>query len=176
MQRRRWIDGSSSHCLNHPARLRVGSPRHVGSGGFRHDAQADVDSFGPLGPNSIEVHLRWGKTFRRRSPGPVYRPEAKSLVLIVDDLDAPDPVAPKMTWLHWVLYNIPSDSASALPEGAGRLPRGDAGRRGNDWTADPATAAPVHPSAGTVTFSSSTRSTPYCLISANRRRRSSRHR
>src|SRR6266850_4967554 len=31
---------------------------------------------------------------------------AKSLVLIVDDPDAPDPKAPKMTWVHWVLYNI----------------------------------------------------------------------
>ena len=31
----------------------------------------------------------------------------KSLALIVDDPDAPDPMAPKMTWVHWVLYNIP---------------------------------------------------------------------
>jgi Raf kinase inhibitor-like YbhB/YbcL family protein len=31
----------------------------------------------------------------------------KSLVLIVDDPDAPDPAAPKMTWVHWLLYNIP---------------------------------------------------------------------
>ncbi|TNG01465.1 MAG: YbhB/YbcL family Raf kinase inhibitor-like protein [Gammaproteobacteria bacterium] len=35
--------------------------------------------------------------------------EAKSLVLIVDDPDAPDPAAPKMTWVHWVLYNLPID-------------------------------------------------------------------
>lgn len=34
----------------------------------------------------------------------------KSLVLIVDDPDAPDPEAPKMTWVHWVLYNIPPDT------------------------------------------------------------------
>lgn len=33
----------------------------------------------------------------------------KSLVLIVDDPDAPDPDAPKMTWVHWVLYNIPPE-------------------------------------------------------------------
>ena len=34
----------------------------------------------------------------------------KSLALIVDDPDAPDPAAPKMTWVHWVLYNIPPNS------------------------------------------------------------------
>jgi Raf kinase inhibitor-like YbhB/YbcL family protein len=51
--------------------------------------------------------------------------EAKSLVLIVDDPDAPDPAAPKMTWVHWVLYNIPVDtpgleeniSSASLPGG-----------------------------------------------------------
>ncbi|HRE32349.1 MAG TPA: YbhB/YbcL family Raf kinase inhibitor-like protein, partial [Candidatus Berkiella sp.] len=32
--------------------------------------------------------------------------EAKSLVLIVDDPDAPDPAAPKLTWVHWILYNL----------------------------------------------------------------------
>jgi hypothetical protein len=39
----------------------------------------------------------------------------KSFVLIVDDPDAPDPAAPKMTWVHWVLYDIPA-TASRLPE------------------------------------------------------------
>ena len=58
---------------------------------------------------------------------------AKSLVLIVDDPDAPDPKAPKMTWVHWVLYDIPP-SASSLPENVkpGDLPSGT--REGlNDW-------------------------------------------
>jgi len=57
----------------------------------------------------------------------------KSLVLIVDDPDAPDPAAPKMTWVHWVLYNIPPD-ATGLPAGVPRasLPAGT--REGfNDW-------------------------------------------
>lgn len=50
--------------------------------------------------------------------------EAKSLVLIVDDPDAPDPAAPKLTWVHWVLYNIPV-SIQNLPEGASaNLPTG----------------------------------------------------
>ena len=30
----------------------------------------------------------------------------KSLVLIVDDPDAPDPRNPKMNWVHWVVYDI----------------------------------------------------------------------
>lgn len=54
----------------------------------------------------------------------------KSLVLIVDDPDAPDPVAPKMTWVHWVAYDIAPD-ASGLPEG-GALPPG-AHDGLNDW-------------------------------------------
>ena len=57
----------------------------------------------------------------------------KSLALVVDDPDAPDPAAPKMTWVHWVLYNIPPE-ATGLPQGVkpADLPRGT--REGvNDW-------------------------------------------
>lgn len=57
----------------------------------------------------------------------------QSLVLIVDDPDAPDPAAPKMTWVHWVLYDIPATAAS-LPEAVAiaELPRGT--QEGlNDW-------------------------------------------
>jgi Raf kinase inhibitor-like YbhB/YbcL family protein len=35
---------------------------------------------------------------------------SKSFVLIVDDPDAPDPAAPKMTWVHWVVYNLPAST------------------------------------------------------------------
>ncbi len=56
----------------------------------------------------------------------------KSLALIVDDPDAPDPKAPKMTWVHWVLYNIPP-TATGLPEAVGtRLPPGTLEGL-NDW-------------------------------------------
>jgi Raf kinase inhibitor-like YbhB/YbcL family protein len=57
----------------------------------------------------------------------------KSFALIVDDPDAPDPRAPKTTWVHWVLYNLPAET-SALREGAtaAELPAGT--REGiNDW-------------------------------------------
>jgi hypothetical protein len=56
-----------------------------------------------------------------------------SFVLIVDDPDAPDPKAPKMTYVHWLLYNIPS-TINLLPENEAcySLPKGT--REGlNDW-------------------------------------------
>lgn len=59
--------------------------------------------------------------------------DTKSLILIVDDPDAPDPRAPKMVYVHWVLYDIPL-SASGLLEGVQpeALPKGT--REGlNDW-------------------------------------------
>lgn len=58
---------------------------------------------------------------------------ARSLALIVDDPDAPDPAAPKRVWVHWVLYNLPAN-ASGLPEGvtAEQLPTG-AQDGLNDW-------------------------------------------
>jgi Raf kinase inhibitor-like YbhB/YbcL family protein len=56
-----------------------------------------------------------------------------TFALILDDPDAPDPAAPKRTWVHWVLYSIPA-TASTLPEAAvtAKLPAGT--REGlNDW-------------------------------------------
>ena len=57
----------------------------------------------------------------------------KSFALIVDDPDAPDPVAPRLTWVHWVLYDLPA-TTDGLPEAmrAEALPAGT--REGvNDW-------------------------------------------
>jgi hypothetical protein len=58
---------------------------------------------------------------------------ARSLALVVDDPDAPDPRNPRTTWVHWVLYDLPPDSAG-LPEAvaAKDLPRGSREGR-NDW-------------------------------------------
>ena len=57
----------------------------------------------------------------------------KSFVLIVDDPDAPDPANPRMTWVHWVIYNLPATIAS-LPEGVQEkdLPKGVL-QGLNDW-------------------------------------------
>ena len=60
-------------------------------------------------------------------------PGTKSFALLVDDPDAPDPKAPKTTWVHWVLYDIP-ESVTAFPKAttAKNLPAGT--REGvNDW-------------------------------------------
>jgi Raf kinase inhibitor-like YbhB/YbcL family protein len=52
-------------------------------------------------------------------------PGTETLVLIVDDPDAPDPRAPRTTWVHWLLYDMPPTCAG-LPEGVrpADLPRG----------------------------------------------------
>jgi Raf kinase inhibitor-like YbhB/YbcL family protein len=58
---------------------------------------------------------------------------AKSLALIVDDPDAPDPKAPQKPFVHWVLYNLPTDLpglAEALPPT--QLPP-QAQQGSNDW-------------------------------------------
>ena len=57
----------------------------------------------------------------------------RSFALIVDDPDAPDPAAPKMVYVHWVLHNIPAGT-TMLPENATKsgLPAG-AIQGTNDW-------------------------------------------
>lgn len=72
---------------------------------------------------NVSPPLRWSGV-----PAP-----AKSLVLIVDDPDAPDPRAPRMTWVHWLLYNLPTHSAG-LPEAvtSEQLPSGTL-EGVNDW-------------------------------------------
>lgn len=58
-------------------------------------------------------------------------PDTKSLVLMIDDPDAPDPAKPKLTWVHWLLYNLPV-TTDHLEAGCKTLPTGT--RLGlNNW-------------------------------------------
>lgn len=60
-------------------------------------------------------------------------PGTESLVLIVDDPDAPDPAAPRMVWDHWILYNLPPTlDGLAAGVGVGDLPAG-CGEGVNSW-------------------------------------------
>lgn len=54
---------------------------------------------------------------------------ARSLALIVDDPDAPDPAAPRVVWEHWVMWNIDPTTASIEP---GTVPAG-AVQGTNSW-------------------------------------------
>ena len=108
--------------------------------------------------HSQRSHLRRRGHFA--SPNLVGRTAGtKSFALIVDDPDAPDPAAPKRTWVHWVLYNLPADSrglADAIDPAA--LPAGT--REGtNDWKRT-GYGGPCPPSAGTATSSNSSRWIP----------------
>jgi Raf kinase inhibitor-like YbhB/YbcL family protein len=69
----------------------------------------------------------------------------KSLTLIVDDPDAPDPAAPQRTWVHWVLYNIPA-VAVELIQAVPTLPETPSGaRHGRNTAGDMAYAGPCPP-------------------------------
>ena len=73
---------------------------------------------------------------------------------MVDDPDAPDLKAPKLTWVHWVLYNLPP-TAGAVPEAVApdALPPGT--QQGlNDW-GRPGYGGPCPPSDVIATSTSS---------------------
>jgi Raf kinase inhibitor-like YbhB/YbcL family protein len=57
----------------------------------------------------------------------------KSVAMIVDDPDAPDPAKPQRVYVHWVVYNI-SPQTTSLPENASKsgMPAG-AVQGKNDW-------------------------------------------
>ncbi len=59
--------------------------------------------------------------------------DTKSVALIVDDPDAPDPDAPETIWAHWVLYNIPP-STTALPQAVSSSDLPEGTKEGvHDW-------------------------------------------
>jgi Raf kinase inhibitor-like YbhB/YbcL family protein len=68
----------------------------------------------------------------------------QSFVLVVDDPDAPDPAAPKRTWIHWVRYNIPSD-VQELAEGAGNEPASEGSRDALNDSNEPGWSGPCPP-------------------------------
>jgi Raf kinase inhibitor-like YbhB/YbcL family protein len=58
---------------------------------------------------------------------------ARSLVLFVEDPDAPDPAAPKRSWVHWIVYELPP-GARGLAEGAAEASLPPGAKQGrNDW-------------------------------------------
>jgi Raf kinase inhibitor-like YbhB/YbcL family protein len=104
----------------------------MGAGGARVSLSLRSPSFAP----NEEIPSEFTCEGHDRSPALEWSgiPDGtKTLVLIVDDPDAPDPKAPQRTWVHWVVFNIPA-SVSSLAEGASSasLPKGV--RVGmNDW-------------------------------------------
>lgn len=89
-------------------------------------------AFTPMG-NIPTIHTCEGKD---RSPPLAWSdlpPGTRSLALIVDDPDAPDPRAPQRTWVHWVLLDIPP-TATGLSEGVAPADLPPGARSGlNDW-------------------------------------------
>lgn len=93
----------------------------ITSSSFRHNA--DIPARYTCDGDDVSPPLSW-------TGAPA---GAKSLVLIVDDPDAPDPKAPKMTWVHWVLYNIPPNTTGFVEGVAAKdLPKGTL-EGINDW-------------------------------------------
>ena len=69
----------------------------------------------------------------------------KSFALVVDDPDAPDPAAPRVRWVHWVLFDLPAETR-ALKEGIRSAVDLPAGTRvgSNDW-GNPTWSGPCPP-------------------------------
>lgn len=92
----------------------------------------------PAFGHEAEIPQRYTQEGENLSPGLVFSgvPEdARSLVLISDDPDAPDPAAPQRVWLHWLVAGIPPH-CTGFPEGIREYPQGaqvainDSGVRG----------------------------------------------
>lgn len=108
--------------LSHsPAARAEGAAMQLQSADFQD--QADIPALLTCQGRDLSPALSW----QGLPPG------TRSLVLIVDDPDAPDPAQPRTTWVHWLLYNIPP-TAAGLPQGvaAADLPPGTLPGR-NDW-------------------------------------------
>ena len=95
--------------------LAIESPAFAHGAGIPRKYTCDADDLSPP--------LRWSG----------WPNATRSLVLIVDDPDAPDPAAPKRVYVHWVLYNIPT-SVKEIDENAELAAVKAGARQGkNDW-------------------------------------------
>jgi Raf kinase inhibitor-like YbhB/YbcL family protein len=93
----------------------------LSSQAFVHDGE--IPSKYTCDGDDLSPHLRWSGVPHG----------ARSLALIVDDPDAPDPAAPRTIWVHWVLYNLPVDGTGlAEAIASAELPSGTL-RGSNDW-------------------------------------------
>ncbi len=104
-----------------PARKETAMPLTLTSAAFK--LQGEIPSRHTCDGEDVSPALSW-------TGAPA---GTKSFALVVDDPDAPDPAAPKVVWVHWVLYDIPA-AITSLPESltAKSLPAGT--REGlNDW-------------------------------------------
>lgn len=59
-------------------------------------------------------------------------PGTRNFALIITDPDAPDPKHPLMTWIHWVVYNLPASTHELRPGKSLHLPAGTASGL-NSW-------------------------------------------
>lgn len=57
----------------------------------------------------------------------------RSLALVIEDPDVPDPAAPKRTWVHWVVYDIPAGAEGIVEGGGGALLPPGSKEGTNDW-------------------------------------------
>jgi Raf kinase inhibitor-like YbhB/YbcL family protein len=95
-----------------PQTLRVSSPAFGTNGSIPADFTSDGQDVAPP--------LSWS------SPPP----GTKSIAILVEDPDAPDPAAPTRTWVHWIVSGIaPTETTLA---GGDNLPPG-AAQGINDW-------------------------------------------
>ena len=77
----------------------------ISSPAFEHNAA--IPSRFTCEGDDVSPELRWSGV-----------PEGtRSLALIVEDPDAPDPAAPKRVFVHWVLYNLPANSTGLAEAG-----------------------------------------------------------
>lgn len=56
----------------------------------------------------------------------------RSLALLVQDPDAPDPAAPKRIWVHWIVVDLPPETRALAAGASTRLPAGARAGK-NDW-------------------------------------------